>query len=191
MRKTLLFLLFTAIFSVSNVLAQNGYKVGDKVESFVAKDENGKKWKAKKVLGKKNVVIYFYPAAMTGGCTKQACAYRDDVSNLEKLDAVVVGVSADEPEGLKLFKEAHQLNFTLLSDEGGLIAKQFGVPVKEGEKKIKKLINGIEFTLNRTATTARWTFVVGKDGKILYLSDKVNAAEDSKAVIAALQNAQK
>jgi peroxiredoxin Q/BCP len=67
-------------------------------------------------MGKKVVVVYFYPAAMTGGCTKQACSFRDDKAVLEALDAIVIGISGDEVQSLQYFKEAHSLNFPLLSD---------------------------------------------------------------------------
>lgn len=189
MQKALLLSALFITFLVSNTFGQTGYNIGDKVDDFAAKNENNKSWDAKNFLGKKNVVVYFYPAAMTGGCTEQACAYRDDLSILNDLNAIVVGISGDDPASLKLFKEAHSLNFTLLSDPNGEIAKHFGVPVKEGEKSIIRTISGIEYTLNRSATTARWTFVIDKTGKVVYKSTNVNAAEDSQAVIKALKKA--
>lgn len=178
-----LILASVSVFSQSNEL-----KVGDLSQPFSAKADNGKTWKSKKLLGKKNLVVYFYPAAMTGGCTKQACAYRDDKTTLEAYDAVVVGVSGDEVKNLKLFKEAHMLNFDLLSDPKGEIAKSFGVPLKEGEKSIEREIKGIKYQLSRGVTTSRWTFVIDKKGKLVYKSTQVNAAEDSKAVIDVLKD---
>lgn len=189
MKRLGLLLIGLIVLSQFGLTAQNtDFVIGEKLKAFSAKTEQGKKWKSKKVVGKKNLVVYFYPAAMTGGCTKQACAYRDDKLVLDRLNAVVIGVSGDTPESLALFKKAHDLNFTLLSDPNGEIAKTFGVPVKQAEKSIVRTIAGVEYTLTRSATTARWTFVIDKEGKLIYKSTQVNAAEDSKAVIAALKN---
>jgi peroxiredoxin Q/BCP len=84
---------------------------------------------------------------MTGGCTKQACAYRDSKDQISSLNAVVVGVSGDDAKNLELFKRAHNLNFTLLSDTDGKIASAFGVPMKVGEKSIEREVDGVQYTL--------------------------------------------
>ena len=120
--------------------------------------------------------------AMTGGCTKQACTYRDFKSNLKSANAVVVGVSGDNVEGLKLFKKTHDLNFTLLSDETGEIAKMFGVPTRDGGT-ITREIDGNSFDLVRGTTAARWTFVIDKKGNIVYKNDSVSAAKDTEDVL--------
>tara|TARA_A100001037_G_scaffold114004_1_gene103857 strand:+ start:60 stop:644 length:585 start_codon:yes stop_codon:yes gene_type:complete len=159
--------------------------VGDAAPAFSTLDDQGNKWNSADLLGKKHLVVYFYPAAMTGGCTKQACAYRDDRDKLAKLDAVVVGVSGDNPAGLGLFKKAERLNFPLLADEKGAVAKKFGVPAGKGGS-IKRNVDGKEVTLDRGVTTKRWTFVISKEGKVVYKNDKVNAAKDSEAVRAVL-----
>lgn len=161
--------------------------VGDKVPDFQAKDDQGDTWKLSEYLGEKNIVVYFYPAAMTGGCTKQACAYRDYQSNLTDVDALVVGISGDEVKNLDLFKQAHNLNFTLLSDPDGSIAKKFGVPLRDGGSIVRN-IAGEDFTLNRGVTSNRWTFVINKDGKVIYKDSNVNPEEDAKNVIAAIKN---
>ncbi len=179
-------LLFLSVFCLH--VQGKEVKVGDAVSSFHAKDDQGKEWKADQVLGNKNLVVYFYPAAMTGGCTKQACAYRDDLSKLDSLNAVVVGISGDEVKNLQLFKEAHNLNFTLLSDPDGKVAEAFGVPNSREEKTIEREINGIKYQLKRESTSSRWTFVIDKNKKVVYKSTTVNAAEDSKAVIQVLQS---
>ena len=160
---------------------------GDKVAKFKAKADDGSVWKSKKALKKSNLVVYFYPAAMTGGCTKQACSYRDDQEDLTKLNAQVVGISGDEVKNLELFKMVHNLNFTLLSDPKGKIANLFGVPFKTGEKSIKREIDGQEYNLIREITTSRWTFVLDQKGRVVYKSTEVNAAEDSKAVMEVLE----
>lgn len=171
----------------SHILAQkDGLDVGESVPQFKAMADNGKIWSSEKVIGKKNLVVYFYPAAMTGGCTKQACAYRDAQEDLLSVDAEVIGISGDKVENLELFKRANNLNFTLLSDPEGEIAKMFGVPIREGEKSIEREVDGIIHTLNRGLTTSRWTFIIDKEGKVIYKSTEVDAAEDSKAVLEVL-----
>src|SRR5437762_10780768 len=72
-----------------------GVKVGDKAPEFEAQDEQGKTWKSKDHVGKKIVVVYFYPADFTGGCTKQACGFRDDLGKLADKGVEVVGISGD------------------------------------------------------------------------------------------------
>ncbi len=157
--------------------------VGDKVPLFNANDHLGELWQASKVLDSgKFLVVYFYPAAMTGGCTKQACAYRDASAPLEQEEIHVVGVSADPVKNLKYFRDAHGLNFHLLSDVNGCIAKRFGVPIRDGGS-IKRTVQGKEVTLERPFTFARWTFIVNPSGKIVYKNTSVNAAKDSQAVI--------
>jgi len=181
------FLIITfALFLIYNV----GYaqlEVGDKAPAFSAKDDSNKSWNSSDYIGAKNLIVYFYPAAMTGGCTKQACAFRDDKSKLDGVDAIVVGISGDEVENLKYFKEAYDLNFPLLADTNGKIAEKFGVFVKDGGS-IKRTIGGNELTLTRGVTTSRWTFIIDKKGKIVYKNTEVNAAEDSKETLAILGN---
>jgi len=180
MKKHLFVLLLIA--GSSTVFGQNGLSVGDMSPVFSSLTDDGSKWKINKYLGKKNIVVYFYPAAMTGGCTKQACAYRDNRENLESADVVVVGVSGDKVGNLKLFKQAENLNFTLLSDEKGEIAKAFGVPSGDGGT-IKRTVAGAEHELVRGVTTKRWTFVIGKNRKIIYKNEQVNAENDTREVL--------
>lgn len=186
--KKILLLLTLVLFANQTVCSQKkGPEIGDAIKSFSAIDEKGVVWKSNKAAKGKYLVVYFYPAAMTGGCTKQACAYRDDKSELDGLDAVVVGVSGDEVKNLEFFKTAHNLNFTLLSDPDGMIASLFGVPFNLGEKSIVREIDGVDQTLLRHATTSRWTFILDKKGKLIYKSSDVQAAEDSSNVIEALK----
>lgn len=104
---------------------------------------------------------------------------------MEDLGVEVVGVSGDAVKTQELFKKEHNLNFTLLADEKGDVAKAFGMAAKPGGKaKVKAGGQDAEFT--RGVTASRWTFIVGKDGKVAYKNTKVNAAEDSKAVLKAL-----
>ncbi|MFM7058392.1 MAG: peroxiredoxin [Planctomycetota bacterium] len=157
-------------------------KVGDTAPQFSAPDETGREWKSSNVLGKKIIVVYFYPADMTGGCTKQACAFRDDLGKLRDQGVEVVGVSGDSVKNHQLFRKAHNLNFTLLADTEGKVADAFGVPVAREEKTVKAVIDGQEELLTRSITARRWTFVIDRDGKIAARNTMVVAAEDSQAI---------
>lgn len=164
--------------------------VGAAAPEFEVLDDRGETWKSADHYGKKIVVVYFYPADMTGGCTAQACAFRDDLGKLTDKGVIVVGVSGDSVENHQLFKRAHQLNFPLLADVDGKVADAFGVPKTVGEKTVKAEIEGKSYDLVRNVTTKRYTFVIDRDGKIAYKDDAVNAREDSQkvqAVIAKLQ----
>ncbi len=165
-------------------------KVGDAAPMFQAMDDQGKTWKSSDVVGKKILVVYFYPADMTGGCTKQACGFRDDMKKLESKDVVVVGVSGDSVHNHQLFKKAENLNFTLLADENGKVAGKFGVPFAKGKKSIEREIDGKKETLTRGGSAQRWTFVVDRSGKIAMKNTKVKAAEDSKAILQKVEELQ-
>ena len=157
--------------------------LSDKVPNFKTLDQDGSKWVLKKELKKADyLVIYFYPAAFTGGCTKQACAYRDQKGDLAKVGAQVVGVSGDKPETLELFALEHALNFNLLADETGAVAKIFGVPQNDGGS-IQREIQGKSLELARRTTIKRWTFILDKKGNLIYKDSEVQAAEDSDKVV--------
>lgn len=188
MKRTVFTILLAAAFSVF-AFGQEAAKlnVGDKAPSFKTLADDGSTWNSSDYIGKKYIVVYFYPAAMTGGCTKQACAYRDMQADIKSAEAIVVGVSGDNVEGLKLFKKAENLNFTLLSDESGEIAGKFGVPTRDGGT-ITREIGGQNFDLVRGTTASRWTFIIDKTGKIVYKNEQVDAAKDTEAVLAFLKN---
>lgn len=141
-------------------------QVGDTAPEFTLKDDEGNEWKSSDHFGKKIVVLYFYPADFTGGCTKQACGYRDDLSKLQDAGVEVVGISGDSAANHAAFKKFHKLNFTLLADPEGEAAKKLGVPFTPGEKTVTFKIDDKEESFVRGVTTQRWTIVVGKDGKI-------------------------
>ena len=162
-------------------------KVGDAAPHFVGVDQNDKKWDSKKRAGTKIYVVYFYPADMTPGCTKQACSYRDAMKELKSADVEVIGVSGDSAENHRHFAEEYQLNFTLLADPDGKIAKAFGVKTGQGGSIKRALSSGKEVTLERGVTSSRWTFVIGKDWKIAHKDTKVNAAKDSENVLKVLE----
>jgi thioredoxin-dependent peroxiredoxin len=181
MKLRLLALTFLVMGTIS-MSGQDGLSVGSKTPLFKAAADDGSVWDISKYLGEKYIVVYFYPAAMTGGCTKQACSYRDHSNDLKEQGIVVVGISGDKTENLQYFKKAENLNFTLLSDEKGDIAKAFGVPVSEGGD-IKRTIDGIEHDLVRGVTAKRWTFIVGKDKKIIYKNESVDPEKDTEEVL--------
>jgi peroxiredoxin Q/BCP len=165
-------------------------KVGDPAPKFAALDDTGKEWKSEDHVGKNIMVVYFYPADMTGGCTKQACGFRDDLSKLKEQGVEVVGVSGDNVENHQVFKKAYELNFALLADTEGKVANAFGVPTGEGGT-YNATVDGKEVPLVRGVTIKRWTFVIGKDGKIASKNTEVNAAEDSKAILDTVAKLQK
>lgn len=172
----------TCLLTLSATVCRAELNVGDVVPAFNVKDDMGKDWKSSEHIGKRVVVVYFYPADMTGGCTKQACGFRDDMKTLTDKGIEVVGVSGDSVRNHQLFKKAHELNFTLLADTEGKVAETFGVPVTPGEKTVKATIDGKEETLTRSITTARWTFVVDKSGKVAAKYKVEKPAEDSKSI---------
>jgi peroxiredoxin Q/BCP len=158
-------------------------KVGDKAPSFKSIDEEGKTFNSSDVIGKKTLVLYFYPADFTGGCTSQACGFRDDIDKLNAKGVRVVGVSGDSVETHKLFKAKHKLPFTLLADGKAEIAKAYGVPFKLGEGKAKgENEKGEKIDVVRTATINRWTVVIDKGGRIASIDMVGNAAGDAKRV---------
>ena len=161
--------------------------VGDQAPVFQAIDDSGQDWKSTDHVGKKIVVVYFYPADLTGGCTKQACGFRDHYAELTAAGVEVLGVSGDSVENHQLFKKEHQLNFPLLADHDGKVAKAFGVPLREGAT-IKKPVGGVEKELARGVTASRWTFVIDMDGKIIHKNTAVEAASDSQKVLKLVQS---
>lgn len=162
-------------------------EVGAAAPVFEALDDTGRPWKSSDHVGKGPLVVYFYPADMTGGCTKQACGFRDDMQALRDLGVTVVGVSGDTVRNHQLFKKEYGLNFPLLADTDGAVAAAFGVPVTPGEKVVTKEIGGVAEEFKRAVTAKRWTFVIDAAGKVASRNTEVAAADDSKAVLATVQ----
>ncbi len=136
-------------------------KVGNLAPVFSLLDQKGNKISLKDFRGKSNVVLYFYPKAMTPGCTVQACGLRDSKKALAKYDAVAIGISPDAYERLARFEDKYDLNFTLLSDEDHAVADKYGV---WGLKKFM----GKEFM-----GLIRTTFIINKEGRLVHIMDKV------------------
>lgn len=185
MKSTFLSFILIATFGLAS-LAQE-LNVGDKAPKFKTLADDGSTWNLNDHLGKKFIVVYFYPAAMTGGCTKQACTYRDFKNEIADVNAVVVGVSGDNVEGLQLFKKANDLNFPLLSDESGEVATKFGVPMRDGGS-ISREFEGQTYDLIRANTPARWTFVIDKKGKIAYKNTSVDVTNETKEILDFIKN---
>ena len=134
--------------------------IGSKVPRFELQDQHGELFKLDSVLGKKNLVIYFYPKDDTPGCTREACSFRDQFEVFAEEDAMIIGISAQSVESHLDFSNKHRLNYTLLSDTGNKVRKLFGVP-----SSFLGLIPG------------RVTYVVNKEGKIAFLFNSQMLAE--------------
>lgn len=149
-------------------------EVGGTAPAFKLLNQDGEEVALKDFKGEKNVVLYFYPKAMTPGCTVQACGIRDAKRKLTAKDAVVLGVSTDPVKRLASFREKEGLNFDLLSDEDHAVCEKYGVWQKK--KNYGREYMGI----------ARSTFIIGKDGKIKHIMPKVNTKTHHDDVLAIL-----
>lgn len=189
--------LLFAFALVTGAAAQDEKKielnVGDRAPAFQSKDDKGLTWKSADHVGKKVIVVYFYPGDFTPGCTAQAKKFQENMNKLYDQGAEVVGVSGDSVKTHALFKDTYKLTYTLIADEKGELAKKFGVPVGAGAT-VKTTLPDKDRTkleFKRETTAARWTFIIGLDGKIVYKNTKVNPVEDSKQVEAFLKGADK
>ncbi len=145
-------------------------EVGIKAPDFTLSDQNGDTRKLSDYLGKK-VVLYFYPKAMTSGCTKQACGFGELSPSFTEKGAVVIGVSRDSSASLKKFEEKYNLPFTLLSDPDKSVHMLYDV-WKE-KKNYGKVSMGV----------VRTTYLIDEKGIIIRANDKVKAAEDPEKML--------
>jgi peroxiredoxin Q/BCP len=106
----------------------NIIKIGSKLPVFILPDQNGNPFDIAQVIGKKNLVIYFYPKDDSPGCTREACYFRDQFEVFRQADALIIGISGQSVESHKKFAEKYRLSYTLLSDKGNRVRKLFGVP---------------------------------------------------------------
>ena len=150
-------------------------KIGNLAPKFALQDHEGNAVSLSDFKGKSAVVVYFYPKAMTPGCTVQAQGLRDTAKALKKLNTVVLGISPDPIKKLTKFVERDALNFQLLSDEDHAVADRYGA---WGPKKFM----GREFD-----GILRTTFIVGKDGKLKAVMDKFKTKDHHTALIAELE----
>jgi peroxiredoxin Q/BCP len=152
-------------------------KEGDKAPDFKAVSNEEKETTLKDYKGKNRIVLYFYPKDDTPGCTVEACAFRDNIKKIEKTDAIVLGVSPDDTKSHNKFIDKFKLPFTLLSDTDKEICKAYGVWVK-------KSMYGREYM-----GVARTTFIIGKDGKIEKIYEKVKPEGHAEEVLDFIKNA--
>lgn len=150
-------------------------KAGDKAPNFSLPATSGGKVTLKDYVGKKRVVLYFYPKDDTSGCTKEACSFRDTLPKISAANTAVFGVSADSIESHLKFIDKYQLNFPLLSDVDHQVAEAYGA---WGEKSLygKKYFGII-----------RKTFIIGKDGKLEHVFHKVSPDGHGEEILALLK----
>jgi peroxiredoxin Q/BCP len=146
-----------ALLTAASALAAESPKAGEKAPLIEGLDQDGKPWKMADVVGKKVLLLYFYPKDDTPGCTKEACGFRDRIADLKKQNVEVIGVSFDSSESHQKFIAKHNLNFPLLADTDGKIADAYGAKMKDRN------------------LARRVSFLIGLDGKIAHVTDSPNA----------------
>ncbi|MEZ4103000.1 MAG: thioredoxin-dependent thiol peroxidase [Candidatus Paceibacterota bacterium] len=145
-------------------------KIKNKAPDFKLLDQNGEEHSLSDYLGN-FVLIYFYPKDDTPGCTKEACMLRDDFPNFKKIKAKVLGISADSVKSHKKFVEKYDLPFTILADEKREVMKKYDV-LKE-KSMFGKTFLGIK----------RMSYLIGKEGEILKIYEKVKPEIHAKEVL--------
>jgi len=148
---------------------------GSKAPPFELPDASGTKVSLKDLIGKKNLILYFYPKDMTPGCTTEACSFRDNIEGIRRAGAQVVGISGDSSASHQKFIDKHALNFPLLADIDNAVGKSYGVYTK-------KSLYGREFM-----GYVRTTMVIDKSGIIRKIFPKVKVNGHTAEVIAALK----
>lgn len=145
-------------------------KAGDKAPGFTAKNQNGETVSLSDFLGK-SVILYFYPKDDTPGCTAEACSFRDNYQSLLSQGFEVIGVSTDDEKSHKKFEKKFNLPFTLIADEDKSIVEAYGVWVEKN--MYGKTYMG----------TARTTFLIGPDGLIKNVINKVDTQNSSQQIL--------
>jgi len=153
-------------------------KIGSTAPAINLPDQNGEMHKLSDYKGQ-YVLIYFYPKDDTPGCTKEACGIRDSFPNFKKLNAKVLGISADTVAKHKKFADKYELPFTLLADENREVVEKYGVWDK------KSLYGRIFMGINRTS------FLVDPKGKIVRIYEKVKPVEHAAQVLADIKELSK
>jgi peroxiredoxin Q/BCP len=149
--------------------------VGRKAPAFSLKDQDGNTHRLADYAGK-SVVLYFYPKDDTPGCTREACAFRDNLPRFQTRDAVVLGISGQSEASKAKFAGKYELTFPLLADEKYEVAERYGVWQK-------KLLYGRTFM-----GVSRTTYLIGPDGKVVRRWDKVKVDGHAEAVLKALES---
>ena len=145
-------------------------QVKDKAPNFTLSDEHGIKHQLSDYRGKK-VILYFYPKDMTSGCTRQACAFRDNYDEILKRDLVLIGISKDDEKSHKKFIEKYDLPFLLLSDIDTRVCQAYGVWVE-------KSLYG-----NRYMGIQRSTFIIDESGMIIKVYEKASPKENANDIL--------
>jgi peroxiredoxin Q/BCP len=153
-------------------------KVNDKAPEFTLPDQNGGEISLKQYRGK-YVVLYFYPRADTPGCTIEACEFRDSYKKMQKSGAILLGISPDTSKAQNKFAEKFDLPFTLLADADKKVANAYQT-VKEKNMYGKKVMG-----------VARMTFIIGPEGKIIHIFDKVKPEGHAEQVLEYLKGTMK
>lgn len=148
---------------------------GDTAPAFDLPDQDGNVHRLAEYRGR-TVVVYFYPRDETPGCTAQACSFRDALDEIAAEGAVVLGISADDAQSHRSFRDNHGLPFPLLVDEDAGVAKEYGA---WGEKV---------FYGRRILGLTRSTFVIGPDGRLLKVWKRARPKEHGQAVLKALRS---
>jgi thioredoxin-dependent peroxiredoxin len=164
------------IQQVTSRQSETGNLEGSKAPQFELLDASGTKVSLKNLLGKKNLILYFYPKDMTPGCTTEACSFRDNIEAIRRLGAAVVGISGDTAASHRKFTDKHALNFPLLADVDNEVGKRYGVYKK-------KSLYGREFM-----GYERTTMIIDKSGVIRRVFPKVKVNGHTAEVIAALKD---
>ncbi|MDB6125795.1 MAG: peroxiredoxin [Pedosphaera sp.] len=151
-----LFILASVIPSLAE--ATKTPAVGDKAPLVEGKDQNDKVWKLSDEVGKKVVLLYFYPKDDTPGCTKEACGLRDRMGDLAQQNVKVIGVSFDSAESHRKFMAKYSLKFPLIADTDGKIADAYGVRKEAGKSMARRV-----------------SFLIGLDGTIKHVTDDRSA----------------
>ena len=162
-------------------------RVGDAAPRFELLDDQGKKWRLADHLGKRVVVLFFYMGDYFPQSVREARRFRDDVNRLRQEGVEVVGVSGDTPASHTLFKKSYRLNYPLLSDPKGEVAWRFGMPISGGGSQQVQGPDGDEVTITRGSTPPFWTWVIGRDGRVLDKCTQVKQDQESKRVLALLR----
>jgi len=150
--------------------------IGQPAPDFTLQNQYGDEVTLSQFQGDKNVVVYFYPKALTPGCTMQACGIRDIDKELAARDTVVLGLSPDPVSKLSRFRDKYDLNFDLLADEDHAIAEAYGI------WQLKKFM-GKEYM-----GVVRTTFIVGKDGNLLKVMDKFKTKTHHETLLEVLDS---
>ncbi len=145
--------------------------IGKQAPEFKLKNQNNSDLAIQEVIGKHNIVLYFYPKADTPGCTAESCSFRDNYTDFVENDCIVIGISGDSVSKQNFFKEKHKLPFTLLSDGGGIVRKLYRVPKTFG------IIQG------------RVTFIIDKKGIVRHIfNSQFNATKHVEEAISTIKS---